>query len=377
MRELSSRPYIDLLDSVALTAREQPAAFRQIRVRLSEIREWFLDRTAWPVILTRDLVRLVKTPALSHPGQGFAWAKEPLDYEILLWVLWYGERLSSDQFVLTDLVRELELSVAARIGHGHLNWDQRPHRASLKRVLDALEEMQALRRLDGALEGFVERREGDSLYEFTFLASHFRVNLVGQADGTLDRSVSARHRLYRGLLLSPALYVAEDEEAFAVLKRRDRRQSIAADFLSTLGWDLEVTPSYACLLRPSVDLQAQNVFPTQATISHILLLFCGWLHGRVEEKRLSPDANGCVSLSRDELWSALAELKHAYGTNWSKLYREMSLASLFDAVETALRSWSFLTGPDQDDHYRILPATARFSGVYRDDGQGLAGGDEV
>lgn len=377
-KEDRHKPFTDLLDRVAVTAADDPVAFSRIRARLQEVREWFALRCGWSVIYTRDVVRLVKAPAVALPAHGLKWVDARLDYELLVWVLWYGERIAGDQFVLTDLVRELELEIRQQIGAEHFDWNDRAHRLALQRAMRALEQMGMVRRIDGDIEDVVADRSDDALYEFTPLAQQMPVALADDLYDTIvlrgDATVLQRplsdastpeQRLYRALLLNPAVSAADDPDAFHLLTRRERRRQIAADLEMALGWDLEVTASFACLLRPMADAVAQVSFPGWGTLAGILVLLCGYLRDAAEAGRYVPDAFDRLRLSTAQVDGALTDLTVQYGDHWSAEYRNMGHTALVTTVTDTMREWGFLVGPDADGYVLIMPWAARYRGEYR------------
>lgn len=372
------RPYVDLLDRPVILAREDPLAYRRIRHHLGPVREWFADRCGWPVILTRELVRAVKTPARPVSGLGFRWAQETVDYELFTWVLWYAEHVQGDQFILSDLVRELETQAAALLGPGHLDWNQYPHRQSLRRALFGLEELGALRRLDGDTEGWVQRGVGDSLYEFTPLVPHLHIHLPPEPDAgsAAPGAPAPAQRLYRSLLLSPALCRADDPEAFALLLPRDRRRSIIRDLHEHLGWDLEITETYACLLRPSAsEVSEALLFPFRGALCHVLLLLMARVRERVAAGEWQPDAHDRVRLPLAALTAEIADLRARWGENWGATLGKLPAQALAEQVLAALDTWGLMAGPDADGQVLMLPLAARFRGVYREDGLAAEGED--
>lgn len=378
------RPYVDLLDRPAIFADVDGPAHRRVRARLGEIQRWFAERADWTLIATRELVRLEKQPAQLSSGHGFRWAKSALDYELLVWCLWFAEGSGEEQFLLTQLIEEIEARAAELLGPGHLNWDDYTHRLALNRALGGLEELGALRRIDRDADDWVLTRSGDALYEFTPLARYLNgrwpAAILGDWGGAarppdlerlhrrepLPGPATPEQRLYRTLLLEPALYRFADPEAFELLARRERRERIGTDLADHTGWDLEVTESYACLLRPSASSASeQNLFPFRGALCHVLLLLSGYAREQVATGALAADAFDCVHLSSARLVSLLTELRERHGESWSRAVAELGASSLAEVVISALHDWSLLDGPDADGQMRLLPLAAPFRGAYR------------
>lgn len=384
------RPFIDLLDRPVIFARQDPLAFRRIRQQITVVRDWFATRCGWSVVQTLDLARLVKTPAQLAPGMGFAWAQEPLDYELFTWVLWYAEKNQDVQFVLSDMVREVEAQANAAIGPGHLDWNQYGHRQALRRALGGLEELGAVRRVDRDMDEWVHRGVGEALYEFTTLVPHLYINLPmhlqtrlavqGDTDALMEPHPAGtdEQRLYRTLLLQPALYRAADPAAFAILQSKDRRRNVINDLNSHLGWDMEVTESYACLLRPSAsDASESYLFPFRGAQCHVILLLIGRLQEMVAAGDLEVDPYDRIHLFEAELRREIVDLKSQFGENWGSTLAKLKPGPLADQIMGVLRTWGMLEGPDRDNRVLVYPLAARFRGIYRDEGLAAEGDEGV
>jgi uncharacterized protein (TIGR02678 family) len=330
--------------------------------------------------VTRELVRTLKTPSVAHVGQGFEWALEPLDYELFVWILWYGESIASDQFVFSELVEEVELRTAELHGEAHFSWDRLEHRRSLKRAADALADLGAVREVDGSVSDYAESRAQDALYEFTSVARHLHLSFGDELYEAVvvrreldvlyepvDDAADDEQRLYRTLLLSPALYAHHDPEAFALLRGRERRERIAADIRERLGWDLEVTRGYACLLRGARDARGRSTFPARSAETHIVLLLCGRLRALVATGELVPDKLDRIVVTRPWLEARVVELQDEFGAHWGRTMTRLSLDALVDGVVGLMRGWGMMERAGPDGGLRVLPLAARWAATYDDD----------
>lgn len=383
------KAYLDLLDRAAVSASDDDTAFRRIRASIDDVRAWYARRTGWPTIVTRELVRTVKTPSVAHVGQGFEWASEPLDYELFAWILWYGESIASDQFVFSELVEEVELRTAELQGEGHFTWDRLEHRRSLKRAAEALADLGVIREVDGSVSDYAEARAKDALYEFTAVARHLHLTFgdelyeavalrgdPGVLEEPVDDAASDEQRLYRSLLLSPALYAHHDPDAFAVLRGRERRERIADDIREHLGWDLEVTRGYACLLRPARDARGRSTFPARSAETHVVLLLCGRLRELVAAGELAPDELDAIVVTRAWLEARIVELQHEFGAHWGRTMARLSLDALVGGVVDLMTGWGLMERSSGSDELRILPLAARWEATYADDDASLDSGDD-
>jgi uncharacterized protein (TIGR02678 family) len=389
--------YRALLDSFAVQADESPDIFRTIRVRQKEMQTWLFDSTGWWLTVTSDCAYVAKLPARTIPWQGFDTVRDrplvrPLDYELLVWALWYGERKPLDHtFLIGMLASEIVEETRPFVGAGHIDWNLREHRESLVRAMRTLEDMGAVRRLDGEAEWFErDGMEADLVYEFTPVARVLRIQPASEllpagvalATAADDRPLTTRQRLYRLLLTTPAVLAELEPQAFALLAQAKDRLSVAADLEARLGWFLEVTPTYAALLRQR-EPGAKPSFPTGHIVSRIVLLLCHHLRrqvarrGATEHGGLRPDGYDRLLMDEARFQSELGKVKQKYDKWWGAAMRARPLPSLRDEVLAWMRDWELASGPAEDGQITVYPTAARFAAVYADGDGGLTDdGDE-
>jgi uncharacterized protein (TIGR02678 family) len=180
----------------------------------------------------------------------------------------------------------------------------------------------------------------------------------------------AEFRVWRTLLLSPALFASDDPVLFAYC--RQHRRTIAEALSAAFGWALEVTGSYACILRSAQDTRGRTVFPTQAMDTHLMLLLANAVRAEVRAGTLvAHPTDDTVAISLPYLAQVLAGVAAEYRSAWSAELAALDNAGLTSRTIAALRLWGFADGPDAYDVVRILPVLGRFSGMYRQDGVGL------
>lgn len=382
--------YRALLDDFAVIAAENPDVFRTIRMRYKEMRTWFYDMTGWWLVVNTDCAYVAKYPAAVLPWHGFDVDRErplqsPLDYELMVWALWYGERKPLDHtFLIGMLASDIAEEARPYVGAGHIDWNQRPHRESLVRAMRLLEHIGAVRRLDGEADWFErDGMDADTVYEFTPVARIMRTQSASELLPTgieiptaaQARPLTVRQRLYRSLLTLPAMLAELEPEAFALLQRMDQRIAIAADLEEHLGWQLELTLTYAALLRQR-ESGAQPSFPTGHVVSRIALLLCQHFRAVVTGKArgvggLAPDGFDRVLISRERFQSELGRVKQKYDKWWGATTRARGLTSLADEVLDCMRGWRIASGPADDGQITIYPTAARFAAVYTDEDGGL------
>lgn len=392
-----------LIDQTIIAADIDRVTHQQVRRNLASLASWFADRAGWRVQEHAEFVRLVKTPARAEPAHALEWARDRRDYELLAWVLWYGEHTGGRRFIISQMAEEIRVrsaevtagvagAKATDVGEAMdgvegagtdtvFDWLRHAERRRLVRVLAGLVSMGVVRIMDGSLDEW-DHEEGkrDALCEWGAAAWQLHVPyrpavLEELARGALDAvpepevvAPGPRMRLYRHLLLGTGCFRRDDPEAFAELERdAETTRIIAADILEHTGWELEVTPSYARLLRlPEEAASVRPPIPAESSLGHVILLLCGALRearGRGELTSLGGDWFG---IGRAALELLISELQDVHGDGWKKEYRTQTAARIADEVVPEMVRWGLLRGPDADGMMQITPLVARLSGVYVD-----------
>lgn len=376
--------YIALLDRFAVVQDEDPELYGEISARIGELRNWFLMYPQWNLLDAGGVCRLVKTPARPAEADGLVDQRdsagrerplrEPRDYEMLCWILWYAEESQDGQFLLSQLTERVE-SAANGIGETRVNWDLREQRMSLGRALHTLIAMGALEQRDGDEREWITNRAGETLFEFTELARMFQPYVPESLEPTLNASATVRSlgaalraelvpeaRVYRHLLLSTAFHTHEDPTAWELIRDQEKRKEIADVIHDAFGWGLEVTPTYAAVIRSAESPRtARNRFPHGRTASDIALLLCGEVQDNTSSR--DRDAHDRVRIPGATLLRMFADLSDRYGRNWGDLGTK-GPAALASEVLPVMRQASMIEGPDADDYYYVLALAARFRGEY-------------
>jgi hypothetical protein len=366
--EIRQRAFSDLLDQIAITADGDAAAFRRIKRVREEVQRWFATRVGWAVVIERDFARLAKVPATHREAGEFLRLQDPLDYELLVWILWYGEKSTEPIFLLSDLIDEIAAQGNLDREGEPIDWTQRRHRFSFVRAMETLIDLGAIRRHDGDVHAWADTNEGNVLYGFTDLAQRLELATWEAGMEGEEAETAPEKRLYRHLLLSPLLHRTHDPEAFALLERREIQRQVKADLETQFGWDLQIGEHHAAVLRPERSVN-RRTFPRPDAESQIALLLCGRIREHLEAGELDTPVQDRIRLSRTRLEQILMELREEHERNWPKKVRRPSLEELLQQVCSAMREWGLLEGPDRDGQFYMTPLAAKWSAVYtnRDD----------
>ncbi|HEY8449500.1 MAG TPA: DUF2398 family protein, partial [Bacillota bacterium] len=274
----------------------------------------------------------------------------------------------------------------ALAGRRHVDFDDYDHRQAMVRALRVHERLGTLRRVDGDPTAWANRHEAaDGLYEFRMLAYHILASLDRDAVGRLltradpaaevavGDGLPPRVRLYRELLLAPALWRADDPEAFAVLLDRHERRRVADELYDLTGWELEMTGSYAALVRANGSSSRYGVlFPGRGVRTDLALLICAAVRdGLSGGESYTTDAEGSVLLTEVQLERLVIALSDRYRGYWGTGLAGSTTGELVRQAVAELRAWDLLRGPDAEGRYRVLPLASRFRGYYPDSPKGV------
>ncbi|HYH79710.1 MAG TPA: TIGR02678 family protein [Longimicrobium sp.] len=369
-----------LIDHAVVTAAGNRPLLEMIRRHAPKLQSAFNRFAGWRLQAHPEFARLVKTPARAEASHGLAWARGRTDYALLAWVLWYGEHTGGRKFTLSQIAEEIRLRSATPDGLGGLDWASRDQRLAARRVFRGLEEMGVLRLEDGSVEEWAdENGKRDALYAWG--AAAWRLH-VGIPAAELERLAEGRPapaptaaaegtdeiRLYRTLLLNPALFRSDDPAAFRLLENPEHRARIDRDLRYLTNWEVEVTAEYARILRLARSEDAvQTPIPLASGLSHVVLCFCGLLRDRQRAGRLVPAGRECFLLHEGRIEQDVDELQKRYGRAWGKTLRERKVSLLAGDLVEEMKAWGLMRGPDADGQYLVLPTTARLAAHYGDE----------
>lgn len=368
-----------LIDRPIVTAADDRALLEKIRRHQPALQAAFGRVTGWRVQAHPEFARLVKTPARAEASQRLAWAKGKLDYALLAWVLWYGEHTHGRKFTVSQIAEEIKLRSAAADDAG-LDWDSHAQRLAARRVFRGLEEMGVLRLQDGSVDEWADRNgKRDALYAWG--AAAWRIH-VGIPAAELERLAEGHPapvspappqgtdeiRLYRTLLLNPALFRRDDPAAFRLLSSQESRARIVQNLKQLTSWELEVTPEYARVLRPArSDDALQTPIPVTSGLAHAVLCFCGTLRERQAAGRLVSAGGECFLVDESRVWQDVDDLQKRFGAKWGKTMREQKVDSLADDIVDEMKAWGLMRDTDVPGQYLVLPTAARLAAHYAGD----------
>ncbi|MGI6449115.1 MAG: TIGR02678 family protein [Desulfitobacteriia bacterium] len=368
-----------LLENFWIPREKDPETYQLIRDREKALRDYVLDKLGYHLIVHRHFAKLEKIPAVPEAWMGIESFKDPRDYALLCCVLAFLENKAvEEQFLLSDLCTELE---ALYPGELALDWRNFEHRKSLVRVLQFMTEMGMLEVVDGDTGLFNQKEETEALYEVTVISRYFMRSypkdlfqfqgkediLAAEAYADEDENGGSRrrYRVYRQLLLSPAIYEEEMEEGDFLYLRNFRRR-LQEDLAAHTGLELELYKRTAMLIVPEYD-GARTLFPDQKGICDLALQLSSYLRDNWHEPGWTLDHCGNVLLTEIEFRQVIKRLQEIYGAGWSKQYREGLLKQTAGDLLEFLGGWKMAAIDSTTRRICLRPALTRLAGEYPQD----------
>lgn len=186
--------------------------------------------------------------------------------------------------------------------------------------------------------------------------------LQAEAAAEEDSSLRRRHRVYRQLLLSPAVYREEMEEADFLYLLRFRHR-LEEDFAEYLGFRLEIYRNTALLSAPEARARL-TLFPDSRAICDIALQMGEETRRRLAAGEVKVEADGTIRLTPVEWEQWVGALKESRGAGWSKQYRTALVKQTAAELLALLKEWKMATVDPESGMIRLYPLLGRLAGEY-------------
>jgi uncharacterized protein (TIGR02678 family) len=367
-----------LLNRPWITKEDEKEMYFTVKDHYEELREWFMDQAGYPLIVTRTLAKLDKSPVAAFPWMGFKEFRESRDYVFFTYGLWYLEtKTEMDQFLLSDIVNDIR---------EHMNeqgleadWTIYYQRMAMARALKKLKALGVLISVDGDEGDWANDSGKNVLYECSsyvrYVLRRFPQDLtyynnmedlsdsVLYADTTDGQLLRRRHRVYRRLLLEPVVLDRSwgaDELPYVLTQRR----SILDQLHKTLGWEGRRYREGLVFFHPELTSEA-ILFPTLSGVSDLTLLVSGELRRQLFAEGIDryTEDSGCIRLERSDMETLILKLFEKYKGYWSKEFREAKSSELAEQVFEHLVEWS-LGEWDNGKHFLLSPVLGRWNAEY-------------
>lgn len=334
-----------LLHHLWVLRKDNANMYRQIRERQKVLQRYVSNKLGLQLHVHQHFIKLDKLPVKAESWMGIQQFTTPMDYIVFCYTLAFieGKRIE-EQFLLSELTEEIQAMSYTQIA---LDWTLFHHRKSLIRVMKVLVEFHLVEIIDGDVQRFDHHEEQEVLYEVTIYSRYFmrahpkaltqlqNAQELLQLEHQLMSEDERRKRVYRQLLLTPALY-RESNQDQDFLYVRNYRNRINDDIEKYTDFKLHIFKNVAFLSVTEPKRYYQS-FPNTKAITDIILQLSQYLHQHIAN--YNSQENGIIALAEHQLTEILLQLKEQLGEGWAKLYRDKSIASVQKELIDELIYW--------------------------------------
>ena len=348
-----------------------PDYYRIKRSIDNQMKRFLTDFVGWKLFVSNKLIKLEKLPAEAHPFMGIQRFESVNEYMLLCALLIYlDEKMDGTHFLLSELIENIEKIID---GYADIDLTRFTDRRSLIKVLKFAEEMSMLKISDGSIEAAEQDQSKEVLYENTGLSKFFSVNHDSSISdykdyhdfenrGSLytddEKGMARTNRVYRRLLLQPAMYWNTDDDMDSIYLK-NQRQSVYKYFDKYVGGRLDIHNGAAfCMI--SEDNVFGKIHPSEKSISGFVAL----MSGRIREDIATIDKLK-IYLTETELDLTILKYKELFFKGMSKELRDMSDEKFTFLVKKYMLAWQL--AEERDDGYYLCDGIYKTAGRYPKD----------
>ena len=359
-----------LLDRFWVTRAEDRELYFSLKRALPDFRRLVNELLGWNLVVNEYVVKLEKVPPRAMPWMGIQSFQEPLDYCLLCAVLLFLADLDDGApFLLSSLTQAVETFLGEV---QPVDWTRFPHRKSLVRVLQYVQEVGLVLVYDGNSALFGSDQNQEVLYENTGLSRHFPVHFGRDImecrsiedfeafswEG--DETEQRRRRVYRQLALAPGLYCSDQTQSdYDYIK--NQRGAVGRNLDQFLNGELHLYKNGAFFLLSEGE-RCGMTYPGTRALSDVARLLCAQLREQIVQGIYPRRADDTVLLSRREFCHEIERCRARCGNGWGSQLRACSLERICQELTAYMASWMFLEELDGD--ILLYPAVGKLVGNY-------------
>lgn len=362
-----------LLNNYWCVKDENPKDYFNIKNNLDYYKDFIRDKLGSRLIVNDRFIKLEKIPSVPKAYMGIESFDDKLEYTILFIILLYLEdKPRLEQFILSSLIDFISNTAISLELNTVPDWNVLHHRKCLVVALNHLKDLNIIRVVDEK-DTFTEDKKAEALYEVTGISNYyvreFKNNIldynnindyVNDEFSEQNENVGdvRRYRVYRHLLYSLSAYTTDlTESEIDYLKKF--RGSINKEIEKYTNSELELTNNMA-LLMFDTDTREKLYFPNSKAISDITLLVNNSILKLVEEGNLELDNFEVITISKEQMYRIIKDVRKEHLNYFSKNYRDMSQDNFVSEVIKYMKDYDFIR--DYDSSYKIYPMVSRLVG---------------
>ena len=367
-----------LLENYWIIKDQNKELYYKMRDLIPKLRSFLSEKLGYQIVITPEIIKLEKIPGKSEDWMGIETFQDKIEYSFLCILLMFLEdKGKEEQFLLSELTEYIE---GVFPGEEKVDWTLYRHRRYLIKVLRFALDIGMIKLNDGDEQGFASSQDSEALYENVGISKYFLRNFVGNLleynslkdleddewlDMDQDKGLIRRNRVYRRIIMSPAVYnEGADDPDYLYIK--NYRNMISKDIEKYLKSDFHVHKNGAFLILNS-DKNYKESFPENKTISDIVLQMNSIIIDRVKDGSIEKREDDIITISIHFFENMVEELRDKYSSGWSKEYREMKLEKLCKELVEYMKNYSFIEINHSYNELRIMPLSGKIIGKYPKD----------
>lgn len=367
-----------LLERFWIIKEQDKELYYQIKDASPKLKNFLEDKLGYKLIINPYIIKLEKLPGKPESWMGIQDFDDRMEYGFLCLLLMFLEdKGPEEQFVLSQIT---EFVQGTYPGQEKVDWTLYKHRRHLIKVLRFATEIGLMKVNDGDEQYFANAVDTEVLYENTGLSKYFMRNFTGNLlhyhhwrdiengewmDIDKDRGRIRRNRVYRRLVMSPAVYSEGIDDA-DYLYIKNYRNMLQKDIEEMLESQLHVHKNGAFVI---LDERKNfcDTFPNNKNISDIVLQMNGLIVEEVKKGSFLKREDDTIHITMARFEAMIEECRKRYMEGWSKEYREMKLEKLYNEVIKYMHDFQMLQVNEGAKEVIIMPLAGKVTGCYPKD----------
>ncbi|KXG75447.1 TIGR02678 family protein [Thermotalea metallivorans] len=367
-----------LLERFWIIKEQDKELYYQIKDASPKLKNFLEDKLGYKLIINPYIIKLEKLPGKPENWMGIEDFEDRMEYGFLCLLLMFLEdKGPEEQFVLSQIT---EFVQGTYPGQEKVDWTLYKHRRHLIKVLRFAAEIGLMKVNDGDEQYFANAVDTEVLYENTGLSKYFMRNFTGNllyyrhwqdieneewVDIDKDRGRIRRNRVYRRLVMSPAVYSEGIEDA-DYLYIKNYRNMLQKDIEEMLESQLHVHKNGAFVILDE-GKNFCDTFPNNKNISDIVLQMNGLIVEEVKKGSFLKREDDTIHISMARFEAMIEECLKRYMEGWSKEYREMKLEKLYNEVIKYMQDFQMIQVNEGTKEVIIMPLAGKVIGCYSKD----------
>lgn len=364
-----------LLENFWIIKEKNVEIYHSIKDAGGRLREFIGEKLGYRLVVNPYLIKLEKLPGRPESWMGIRDFDSQEQYAMFCLLLAFLEdRSEGEQFVLSQITEYIQSTWP---GREKIDWTLYRQRRSLVKVLRFAADMYLIRVDDGDEGRFMDAEDAEVLYDSTGLSRYFVRNFATNIldysnwkdieagewlEADRDRGRVRRNRVYRRLVMSPAVYNegGEDSDYDYI---RHYRNLLQKDLNAMTGGSLHVHKNGAFLVFDAYR-SFKDVFPGSGAISDIVLQVNAEIVERVRNGLLQRREDDVVVMSEAGFDAMIEDVRNKQYRGWSKEYREMGLQALCFSVTEYMEGYGMAEPAPFGRELYIMPICGKITGSY-------------